>query len=389
MAAIQNGDAHSYHAASKIENIRQCFRIVKAIAVLLTLTGSASIVLIFFSPFTFYFIRFFSVRWSRRLNSFIFGRWLSMWPFFFEVINGTQVIFTGDKLPSAERAIVMCNHRTEIDWMYIWDLAIRKNRVGCIKYVVKSSVKNAPIFGWAFHVLEFLLIDRRWEADELVFKSMLSSFKGFQDDLWLVIFPEGTDYSEEKCEKSRKYAEEKGLPMLDHVLMPRTKGVCVCLEQLRDSVDAVYDLTIGYDTKCPLFMDNALGTEPKKVYIHVKRIPISDIPVTNAGVSDWLVTEFVRKDGLLSHFYKNGAFCDDVSSEKELSLLSGLLNCCLIIGVCFAFLLFFFSFPLVRAYVASSCVLLAVSTFVNYKPLPVFNSHCQKALNRENGTKHH
>jgi lysocardiolipin and lysophospholipid acyltransferase len=106
-----------------------------------------------------------------------------------------QVVFAGDKVPHDNRVLISCNHRTEVDWMYIWNLAIRKGKVGYCKYAVKSSVRNAPIFGWAFWVFEFLMLDRKWEVDSPVIESYLQSFKDPADPIWLVIFPEGTDFT--------------------------------------------------------------------------------------------------------------------------------------------------------------------------------------------------
>lgn len=344
-------------------------RILKAIVVLATLLSSAAAILIFSAPPAFFVLRLCSVHRSRTIIAYIFGCWLSMWPFFFEKINKTRVVFSGHKVPQAERAIVLCNHRTEVDWMYIWSLALRKKRLGCIKYVVKSSVRNLPIFGWAFFVLEFLLIDRRWKADEHVFDAMLSTFKSVQDPLWLVIFPEGTDYTEEKCLESQKFAEENGLPKLHHVLLPRTKGVQACLEHLHDSVSAVYDLTVAYSNGCPLFVEKALGTNPKEVHIHVKRIPISDVPLAENEVGKWLVKEYARKDELLTHFYREGVFPDSGDFEEELSMVTGLANFFLVMGATYALLsLLFSSFLWVRYYFTLSCVLLSASTYLNYKP---------------------
>lgn len=43
---------------------------------------------------------------------------------------------------------------------------------------------------------------------------------------------------EQKCIRSQKYASENGLPVLKNVLLPKTKGFCACLEELRGSLDA-------------------------------------------------------------------------------------------------------------------------------------------------------
>ncbi|KAH9289727.1 hypothetical protein KI387_033844, partial [Taxus chinensis] len=279
-------------------------RAIRGILCLMVLVSTAFMTLIIFAPPAFLLLRLFSVHYSRKVVSFLFGHWLATWPFLFEKINGTKVIFSGDCVPPRERVLLICNHRTEVDWMYIWNLALRKDRLGYIKYVLKSSVRNAPIFGWGFHVLEFILVERKWEVDEPVIESMLSTFKDPQDPLWLILFPEGTDFTEQKCLRSQRIAKENNLPVLKNVLLPRTKGFTSCLALLRGSLDAVYDLTITYKHRCPLFMDNAFGIDPAEVHIHVRRIPLSEIPGSEDGATAWLNETFHFKDQLLSRFNK-------------------------------------------------------------------------------------
>ena len=43
---------------------------------------------------------------------------------------------------------------------------------------------------------------------------------------------------EAKCERSKKFAAENGLPELNNVLLPKTKGFVSCLEELDSSLDA-------------------------------------------------------------------------------------------------------------------------------------------------------
>lgn len=151
--------------------------------------------LVFFSPPAAVFLRFFSVHYSRKASSFLFGLWLALWPFLFEKINKTKVIFSGETVPEKERVLLIANHRTEVDWMYLWDLALRKGCLGCIKYVLKSSLMKLPIFGWGFHIFEFISVERKWEVDESIMRKMLSTFTNPLDPLWLAVFPEGTDFT--------------------------------------------------------------------------------------------------------------------------------------------------------------------------------------------------
>ncbi|KAK8624831.1 hypothetical protein V6N13_089717 [Hibiscus sabdariffa] len=242
------------------------------------------------------------MHYSRKVTAFFFSSWLALWPFLFEKINKTKVIFSGDDVPARERVLFICNHRTEVDWMYLWDLALRKDCLGYIKYILKSSLMKLPVFGWAFHILEFIPVERNWEVDEANMRQMLSKFKDPRDPLWLVLFPEGTDFNDQKCLRSQKYAAENGLPVLKNLLLPKSKGFHACLEDLRSTLDAVYDVTIGYKHRCPSFLDNVFGVDPSEVHIHIRRITLDDIPMSEREGAAWLMDVFQLKDRLLSNF---------------------------------------------------------------------------------------
>ncbi|KAL8145079.1 hypothetical protein AgCh_003330 [Apium graveolens] len=213
-------------------------RILRGIICLVIFLSTAFMFMVYFGPVAFLLLRLFSIHYSRKVVSFIFGHWLALWPFLFENINKTKVIFSGETVPSGERVLLIANHRTEVDWMYLWDLAVRKGSLGCIKYVLKSSLMKLPILGWGFHVLEFISVERKWEIDESTMRQRLSTFTDPRDPLWLAVFPEGTDFTQQKCEKSQKFSADNGLPILKNVLLPKTKGFHACLETLGNSLDA-------------------------------------------------------------------------------------------------------------------------------------------------------
>ncbi|KAG7590173.1 Phospholipid/glycerol acyltransferase [Arabidopsis suecica] len=213
-------------------------RILRGLMILLVFLSTAFMFLLYFAPVAALGLRLLSVHQSRRVISLIFGLWLALWPYLFETVNGTTVLFSGDIIPVEKRVLLIANHRTEVDWMYLWNIALRKGCLGYIKYVLKSSLMKLPIFGWGFHVLEFIPVERKREVDEPVLLQMLSSFKDPQEPLWLALFPEGTDFTQEKCKSSQKFAAEVGLPALSNVLLPKTRGFGVCLEVLHNSLDA-------------------------------------------------------------------------------------------------------------------------------------------------------
>lgn len=349
-------------------------RLLRGLICLLVLLSTAFMMLVFCGFLTAVVFRPFSRHYSRTVTSFFFGAWLALWPFLFEKINKTKVVFSGETVPKGERVLLIANHRTEVDWMYLWDLALRKGCLGCIKYILKSSLMKLPVFGWGFHIMEFIPVERKWEIDEPLMHQMLSTFRDPRDPLWLAVFPEGTDFTEQKCIRSQKYAAEKGLPILKNVLLPKTKGFCACLEDLRGSLDAVYDLTIGYKHQCPSFLDNVFGVDPSEVHMHVRRIPLNNIPTSENEVATWLMDAFILKDQLLSNFYSQGGFPHQ-GTEGTLSTMKCLVNFVAVIGLTGIFTFFaLFSSIWFKIYVSLVCVYLASATYFNLRPSPILSS---------------
>nr|AHV90568.1 lysophosphatidyl acyltransferase 4-1 [Brassica napus] len=345
-------------------------RTLRGLIILLIFLSTAFMFLIYFAPPFALALRLLSVHQSRKSISFIFGHWLALWPYLFETINGTTVIFSGDTLPVEKRVLLIANHRTEVDWMYLWNIALRKGCLGYIKYVLKSNLMRLPIFGWGFHVLEFIPVERKREVDEPVMLQMLSSFKDPREPLWLALFPEGTDFTEEKCKRSQKFAAEAGLPTLSNVLLPKTRGFSVCLDALHNSLDAVYDLTIAYKPRCPSFMDNVFGTDPSEVHIHVKRVLTKEIPASEAESSAWLMDSFKSKDRLLSDFNAQGQFPNQ-RPEEELSILKCIATFGVIVSLTVLFLyLTLYSHSCFKVYVGLSFTYLSFATYYKFRPSP-------------------
>ncbi|KAG8389974.1 hypothetical protein BUALT_Bualt01G0035200 [Buddleja alternifolia] len=350
------------------------FRIFRGVLCLAVYLSTAFMFLLYFAPPAAVVLRLFSIHYSRKSVSFIFGLWLSLWPFLFEKINKTRVIFSGEKVPIEERVLIIANHRTEVDWMYLWNLALRKGCLGYMKYVLKSTLMKLPIFGWGFHILEFIPVERKWEVDESVMCQMLSTFINREDPLWLAVFPEGTDYTEQKCIKSQKFANENGLPVLKNVLLPKVRGFSACLEILRGSLDAVYDVTIAYKNQCPSFLDNVFGVDPSEVHMHIRRIPPEEIPLSEAEAAKWLVDAYLLKDQLLTDFIVNGHFPHQ-GTEEELSTLKCVANCATVIAFTGMFIyLTFCSSPWFKVYIVLGCIYLGFATYFDIRPFPVLGS---------------
>ncbi|RAL40494.1 hypothetical protein DM860_006564 [Cuscuta australis] len=342
-------------------------RIIRGAICITILLSTALMFLIYLCPIGM-ILRYSSIHHSRKLSSLVFGVWLGLWPYLFEKINQTKVAFYGDVVPKGERALLVSNHRTEVDWMYLWDLASRKGCLGRVKYVLKKSLMRMPVFGWGFRILEFIPLERKWEVDGPVLRSMLSSFADPNDPLWLVIFPEGTDFTEQKCIRSQKFAVDNGYPVMKNVLLPKSKGFFACLDVLRHSLDAVYDITIAYKNQCPSLMDNIFGVDPSEVHMHLRRIPAEKMPESGdeEDVTAWLMETFRSKDQLLSDFIDNGCFPDPVT-EEEISSPKCLANFAFVIALT-ALLIYltFCSSIWFKGYALLSCLYQASLTYLDF-----------------------
>lgn len=95
----------------------------------------------------------------------------------------------------------------------------------------------------------FIFLARKWETDKPRFLHRLTKLntEGAKAPMWMLIFPEGTNVSDNGRRTSKAYAEKMGIPDLKHMLLPRTTGLAFCITQLRDTVEWVYDCTVAYE----------------------------------------------------------------------------------------------------------------------------------------------
>ena len=123
-----------------------------------------------------------------------------------------------------------------------------------------------------------------------------------------MIFPEGTRFRK-NCKqglaKNREFAEKYNLPTFDLVLTPRHRGFYHSVQSLGSSLDAVYDITIAYEP--PEWTPD--GTQPdipsmasylvgacRRLHIHLKRIPIDEVPKDEHKFTAWLCDRYKTKD---------------------------------------------------------------------------------------------
>lgn len=156
-----------------------------------------------------------------------------------------------------ERLVMIANHQIYTDWIYLWWVGYTNVMHGRIFIILKDSLKWIPIMGQGMMFYGFIFLARKWLSDKgrieyrlqkLKTKYMGAKSDGSQyDPMWLLIFPEGTNLSINTKRRSDAFGAKQGLAPLNHQILPRSTGLFFCLQQLRGTVEWVYDSTIAYE----------------------------------------------------------------------------------------------------------------------------------------------
>lgn len=217
-------------------------------------------------------------------------------------------------LMGKEHALVIANHRSDIDWLVGWILAQRSGCLGSSLAVMKKSSKLLPVIGWSMWFSEYLFLERSWAKDERTLKSGLQRLSDYPLPFWLALFVEGTRFTQAKLLAAQEYAASAGLPVPRNVLIPRTKGFVTAVSHMRSFVPAIYDATICIpkSSSAPTMLRLFKG-QPSVVHVHLKRHEMKDLPENDDAIAQWCRDIFVAKDKLLDKH-----IADDTFGEEKL-----------------------------------------------------------------------
>ncbi|CAI9106430.1 OLC1v1005583C1 [Oldenlandia corymbosa var. corymbosa] len=208
-----------------------------------------------------------------------------------------------------EHALLICNHRSDIDWLVGWVLAQRFGCLGSTLALMKKSAVYLPVLGWSMWFNGYVFLERSWKKDEDTLKSGFQGLNDFPQPFWLAVFVEGTRFTQAKLADAQQYAVSQGLPVPRNVLIPRTKGFVYSVNQLRSFVPAIYDITVAipkHETQ-PTLLRMFRGRS-SVVHVHIERHLMNELPETCSGISQWCKDTFVSKDALLERHLAKDTF---------------------------------------------------------------------------------
>lgn len=129
----------------------------------------------------------------------------------------------------------------------MWWISYTSGNHGHIYIILKESLKYIPVVGPGMMFYQFIFLARSWAKDQARIRYRLQKLVAKRKEpMWLLIFPEGTNLSNNGRRRSAEWAAKSGQKDLAHQLLPRSTGLHFCLSELKENVDWVYDCTIAY-----------------------------------------------------------------------------------------------------------------------------------------------
>ena len=67
--------------------------------------------------------------------------------YFSQLLFGTTIHVSGDKMRRSETSLIIANHRTRLDWMFMWSLTGRAKWSALLKIILRGDLRHLPGFG--------------------------------------------------------------------------------------------------------------------------------------------------------------------------------------------------------------------------------------------------
>jgi 1-acyl-sn-glycerol-3-phosphate acyltransferase len=171
-----------------------------------------------------------------------------------------------------------------------------------LRYVLKRELLWAPSLDVVGNRLPNVFVERGSDDSAAQTEKVRALSRGLNDDEGILIFPEGTRFTQRKRSRVLARMEERGearslarAKRLRHVLPPRRGGVMAALAG-DERADVVLCAHTGFEhisTFRELFLGSLVG---RRVFVRFWRVPRSAVPAREEAIADWLDEQWGEVD---------------------------------------------------------------------------------------------
>ncbi|XP_075438979.1 1-acyl-sn-glycerol-3-phosphate acyltransferase gamma, partial [Ascaphus truei] len=208
------------------------------------------------------------------------------------------------------------------------------------KVLAKNELLMVPLIGWTWYFMEIVFCKRKWKRTEHTVVQGIERLRDYPEYMWVILlYCEGTRFTETKHRISMEVADKKGLARLKHHLLPRTRGFTTAVQCLRGTVSAVYDVTIEFPwNKNPSLLGILYGKK-YEADMCVRRFPLDEVPLDEKEAAIWLHKLYQEKDALQERYLQEGTFpgTQIVPPRRPWTLLNFLFWASLLLSPLFSF----------------------------------------------------
>ena len=204
-------------------------------------------------------------------------------------------------------AVVMSRHASTLDTML--PIAVVR-QLKCYRYVIKSELLTDPTLDYCAQRFPNVFVDRGSDDPEFEIEKVLALGNDLGDNEAVVMYPEGTRFSEAKRERLlEKFQDDEEMlrisTELENTLPPLREGGVKLLESTPDA-DVVFIAHRGVDDAAAMSDLITGGLTKAHVEIKMWRVPAASVPRTKEDVRKFFV----------DHWKKIDKFVGETKAEK-------------------------------------------------------------------------
>lgn len=181
--------------------------------------------------------------------------------------------------------IIVSNHVSTIDFLLILGY-LSKFNISSYNFVLKNEITYIPGMGLIAYICPDIKLSRNWEQDRDNITNQLDEIIQINRNgkSIILIFPEGTRFSQEKLTQAQEFSSKNNLPTYDKLLVPKTKGLNLIINHLKQKNK------LGRIWDCSLIIQKSFGKSAFLTDLIGK--PVGPV----FGIFRELKTDFLNKD---------------------------------------------------------------------------------------------